>query len=76
MMKNNYWLNRMLKTQKAIADKTINDIEKQLVKYYGKAMKNVIYDFEVTYDKLLATIESGNEPTPADLYKLLHELLY
>ena len=70
MMKNNYWLNRMLKTQKAIADKTINDIEKQLVKYYGKAMKNVIYDFEVTYDKLLATIESGNEPTPADLYKL------
>ena len=60
----------MLKTQKAIADKTINDIEKQLVKYYGKAMKNVIYDFEVTYDKLLATIESGNEPTPADLYKL------
>lgn len=70
MMKNNYWLNRMLKTQKAIVDKTIKDIEKQLIKYYIKTMENVIYDFEATYDKLLSKMEDDNEPTPADLYKL------
>ena len=33
-------------------------------------MKRTIADFEATYDKLLATVADGVEPTPADLYKL------
>lgn len=69
-MSNNYWIDRLVKTQNAIADKTIEDIQRQLKKYYKDAMEQVISDFEATYDKLLATTENGREPTPADLYRL------
>lgn len=66
----NYWQKRQDKANKAIADKTIEDIEKQLKKYYSSAMKRTIADFEATYNKLLSAVEDGKEPTPADLYKL------
>lgn len=69
-MSNNYWAERMAKAQEQITKKHIEDIEKQLSKYYSKAMKRTIADFEATYDKLLATVADGVEPTPADLYKL------
>lgn len=65
-----YWLQRQLNMQNKIANKTEKDINKQLVKYYKSCMVNVLGEFEATYDKLIATIESGNDPTPADLYKL------
>ena len=60
----------MIDTQNKIANRTIRDINKQLVKYYKRAMLSVIKDFESTYDKLLATIDEDKEPTPADLYKM------
>ena len=66
----NYWQERNLKMQEALSNKTIKQIEKQLNKYYGRAAKKVIEDFENTYNKLLATIAEGKTPTPADLYKL------
>lgn len=66
----NYWVSRNLKTQNALANKSIQETEKQLIKYYRKAMATVIADFEATYDKLLLTIGEGKQPTPADLYKL------
>lgn len=62
-----YWIERSAKAQAALTNKSIKETEKQLKKYYGRAMKRVISDFEATYNKLLATVE---EPTPADLYKL------
>ena len=65
-----YWIDRQQRMQQRIADKTINDINKQLIKYYKSSMKQVINDFEATYDKLIATVGKGKEPTPADLYKL------
>lgn len=65
-----YWSKRQQKTQDAISDKTIKDINKQLQRYYGRAATRVIADFEATYNKLLATVADGKEPTPADLYKL------
>lgn len=67
---NRYWLERMNRTQTKIADKTIKDINKQLKKYYKNTMLKVIDDFEATFDKLLTTVASGQQPTPADLYKL------
>lgn len=67
---NDYWINRQDKAKKAIADKSIKDIDKQLKKYYKVAMKRTITDFEATYNKLLETVADGKEPTPADLYKL------
>ena len=33
-------------------------------------MASVISEFEATYDKLLASMADGKQPTPADLYKL------
>ena len=66
----NYWQDRMAKAQNKLSDKNLKQIQKQLKKYYGKAAERVIRDFEATYDKLLATVGEGKQPTPADLYKL------
>lgn len=69
-MSNNYWAERQVRTQRAITNKTEKEINKQLTKYYKTAMVNVVGEFESTYNKLMATIAEGKEPTPADLYKL------
>lgn len=65
-----YWQDRMANAQTKISNKSIRAIDIQMRKYYAKSMKKVIGEFESTYDKLLATVENGKEPTPADLYKL------
>ena len=66
----NYWQKRSISAQRNLGNKSAKEIEKQLQKYYKTTMQKTIADFEATYDKLLATIEEGREPTPADLYKL------
>ncbi len=65
-----YWQDREAAAQNKLSAKSVKQIEKQLRKYYGSAAKRVIDDFEATYNKLLATMEDGKQPTPADLYKL------
>lgn len=66
----NYWGDRVAKAQTAITKRNQKQIEKQLRKYYTEAMTRTIANFQGTYNKLLRTIDSGKEPTPADLYKL------
>ena len=66
----NYWQKRMEKTQTAIADRTIKELQEQLKKYYSAAMWRTIRDFEATYEKVLNTIEDDRVPTPADLFAL------
>jgi SPP1 gp7 family putative phage head morphogenesis protein len=56
--------------QRKVANKSIKQIEKQMTKYYIEAAKKCMEDFESVYDKLLATTAAGQQPTPADLYKL------
>ena len=65
-----YWKDRMALSQTKLTNKSIKQIEKQMKKYYGETMKKTIADFEATYNKVLAAIEEGRQPTPADLYKL------
>jgi SPP1 gp7 family putative phage head morphogenesis protein len=65
-----YWQDRNIASQQKLANKSVVATEKQLQKYYKTTIKKTIADFEATYDKLLATIEDGRQPTPADLYKL------
>lgn len=65
-----YWEDRMANAQDAITKKHQKDIDKQMIKYYSKAMERTIKDFEATYDKVQATVANGVTPTPADLYKL------
>lgn len=65
-----YWQDRIAQSQNNLTAKSVKQVEKQMKVYYAKAMKRTIADFEATYNKLLATIEDGREPTPADLYKL------
>lgn len=60
----------MAKAQTELANKNIKKIELELKKYYAMAAKRSIADFEATYNKLLATVGEGKQPTPADLYKL------
>lgn len=70
MANNDYWAERVARTQARLTTKNIKQIEKQLRKYYKTAAEGVINDFEATYDKLLAAQEEGKEITTADLYKL------
>lgn len=65
-----YWKDRAANAQAKLSQQSIKAIEKQLAKYYIKAATNCIAGFEATYNKLLATLEDGKNPTPADLYKL------
>lgn len=65
-----YWIDRLADAQDAISKKNQKQIEKRLKRYYASVMKQIIADFEATYDRLLATVEEGKEATPADLYKL------
>ena len=65
-----YWSERIAKAQAAKYNKNRKEIDKMIRKQYQNLSKQVIEDFESTYNKLLATIEEGKEPTPADLYKL------
>ena len=65
-----YWQDRMAKAQTALTAKRKKEIDKQIKKYYTRAMKRVIGDFENTYNKVLLAVEAGRKPTPADLYKL------
>ena len=65
-----YWAERMAETQSALTAKGIEEIEKQLQRYYRITRNRVINDFESTYSKVLSAIEEGKEITPADLYKL------
>ena len=67
---NRYWAEREANTQKKLTDKNIKETNEQLRKYYRSAMKQVISDFENTYNKLLATVVEGKQPTPADIYSL------
>lgn len=65
-----YWADRVAKAQTAISNKTIKQIEKQMIKYYSSTMKRVIKDFEATYNKVLAQAAEGKEITPALLYRM------
>lgn len=65
-----YWARRILLSQFNRTSKSIEEIEEQLIKYYGKAQRKIIGQFVETYEKVLASIEEGRTPTPADLYKL------
>ena len=69
-MSNNYWLKRQEREKEALANKTQEEINIQLNKYYSDCIKKVIDAFEATYDKLLAAMDDGKEVTVADLYKL------
>lgn len=65
-----YWAKRNLNAQRKLSELNIQKTEKQLAKYYLDAQKEIIGQFEITYNKVLSMISEGKQPTPADLYKL------
>lgn len=69
-MPKDYWVDRNLKAQQRVSDKSVEEIEKQLVRYYSKTAQRIMSRFEDTYEKVLKTVGDGRQPTPADLYKL------
>ena len=69
-MSSEYWKDRQASAQANLTKKNIKEIEKQLVKYYQRANKKIIGQFEQTYYKLLSRAIEGKPLTPADLYKL------
>lgn len=65
-----YWEDRLTQTQKRLTDKKIEEVEKQLIKYYQACRERVVQEFENTYNKLLKQAENDKDLTPALLYKL------
>lgn len=67
----NYWQDRAQAAQDNLTNKKTKEIEKQIAKYYKRAMEQVIEDFIYTYEKAVnAEVFQDRKPTPADLYKL------
>lgn len=66
----NYWAKRQAEIQNKLVKMSEKKIMRQMAKYYAAAAKNVIGEFEKTYNKLLAQQADGKPITPADLYKL------
>lgn len=66
----NYWKDRMAAAQTKLSEKSLKEIEKQMKKYYGVAMRSTISRFEAVYNKILAQQKQGKQITPADLYKM------
>ena len=66
----NYWQERRAEALTRLSNKSRKQIDTQLRKYYKNTAKNVMREFENTYNKLLEAMEDGKKPTPADLYKL------
>lgn len=65
-----YWDNRIAAAQDRVSQITAKRIAAKMRKYYKNLAQVTINDFEATYNKLLATVTAGQQPTPADLYKL------
>ena len=66
-----YWKDRQIAAQAALTDKSIEETEKQLRKYYSQTMRTVMDGFEDAYNRIvISAMNEGREPTPADLYKL------
>jgi len=66
----NYWEDRMQRSQARITMRHQRDIDKQLRRYYQNLARQLIKDYEATYNKVMSSIEQGKQVTPADLYKL------
>lgn len=66
----NYWEQRFITAQQKIADKSIEEIQKQITKYYRQAAKKTINDFIDTYKHIQSMASEDKAPTPADLYNL------
>ena len=69
MPKFDYWANRQENELNKVSSLTEKTINSQLDKYYFSLMKQVMADFEATYDKIMS-VGVGNPVTVADLYKL------
>lgn len=65
-----YWQDREAATRAELTKRTTEQIEKQIGKYYERASRKVIRDFEDVYNRILQASKDGIAPTPADLYKL------
>lgn len=69
-MSSEYWKDRQAAAQANLTNKSIEQIEARLAKYYQKSSYRVISSFIDIYNKVMAGAEKGIAPTPADLYKL------
>lgn len=66
-----YWKDRMQAAQDNLTEKNIEDINKQILKYYKLSHERVIDAFIDTYNTILtAEVFQDRMPTPADLYNL------
>lgn len=68
-MADNYWADRQTAQHDKITDRTIKETNEALAKYYRIAAKNIISEFEATYDHIQARAKEGAS-TPADFYNL------
>ena len=65
-----YWADRNAEIQEKLTDKSIEETEKQLIKYYQSAFKKIDREFSAVLKAYIEAIEDGREPSPATLYSL------
>lgn len=65
-----YWAKRAAKAQDVLLSRGVAQTEAQLRKYYVNTFDKILGQFQSVYNKVISKIEEGQDPTPADLYKL------
>ena len=63
---NKYWAER----QEELTTRSIKKTEKQIQKYYLNCYKNLLGQFESTYNAVFSQMSEGKDITPAHLYNL------
>lgn len=69
-MSNKYWLERQVKAQEALTTKSIKQTKNQIKKYYERCYKNLLGQYQSTYNEVFLQMKEGKQITPAHLYNL------
>lgn len=65
-----YWADRNAEIQEKLTDKSIEETEKQLIKYYQSAFKKIEKEFSAVLTAYTNAVIDGREPSPSTLYAL------
>lgn len=67
---NDYWADRNAEIQEKLTDKSIEETEEQLIKYYQSAFEKIEREFAAVLKAYIEAVADGREPSPATLYSL------
>jgi SPP1 gp7 family putative phage head morphogenesis protein len=65
-----YWARRSAEAQEKLLEMGVAQTEAQIKRYYQRSFEKILGQFQLVYEKVISRLDEGQDPTPADLYKL------